>query len=426
MTACHNVDTLLTRRCVTATPLFRQIECALNIPNFPSRRIEADDGRSTLEQIYRNLSLPSAVMQLELALECDNAIAINQNLHRVEHGDVLINNSPIQAANMLRMLRRAGLDKQVTIVRSDPGNRATGSTPTQIESILIDLGIPHLAYLIRQIRLSLIDASAFSGVACQLNLPWLFISAELLRRRHSQNLTFLGRDGQLLSILYDAYFGPAHYLPFSRRVAYAQPETAVAYLKAHSPDASVFIDISSTGATWAKLQSGIRIEALIYCDLDFYTPERPNLPQGFSFLTRTSLCGQTNALLEVFNCGDHGYLSAVEINPGGWMRAEFEPLRVDSALVQEIHTPARLAANLAPIYRAPLLNELGRVPTDQLMTLFGVFCREICAKALLSHDERLKPYFRDELTYKAFLQQAAGDPAPHLRDASTQERIRAA
>ncbi len=317
-------------------------------------------------------------MHLEIELEFENAIPIRTNLERVEHGDLLITDMYMPGTDILRMLRGVGLDKQVTIFRSNRGKSSgevwrtlashmpglhvgdnihsdfnlpqslgfncelySGAAPTARESVIAQLGMPTLAYLVREIRLATSGGSDFFEVAGGLNLPWLFFSAELLRRRHSRTLSFLGRDGQLLYRIYNAYFAPCHYLPFSRKVAFSQPDAAIAYLKAHRPANGLFIDISSTGATREKLDADICIEALIYSDLHFYTRDKPRLPAGFSFVSANSDCGQTNVLLEVFNCGDHGYLKSINLLSEGLMTAEYEPVQLDTRLIDQIHKPAR-------------------------------------------------------------------------------------
>jgi hypothetical protein len=215
----------------------------------------------------------------------------------------------------------------------------------------------------------------------------------------------------LLYRIYNAYFAPCHYLPFSRKVAFSQPDAAVAYLKAHRPANGLFIDISSTGATWEKLDADICIEALIYSDLHFYTRDKPRLPAGFSFVSANSDCGQTNVLLEVCNCGDHGYPKSINFLSEGLMTAEYEPVQLDTRLIDEIHKPVRLAEGLAPVSRDELLSELRRVSTGQLLALFGRFAQELCNHTHLTRHPALSVYFRDELAYKAMLQDA--DKAAH-------------
>jgi hypothetical protein len=60
-------------------------------------------------------------MHLEIELEFENAIPIRTNLERVEHGDLLITDMYMPGTDILRMLRGVGLDKQVTIFRSNRG-----------------------------------------------------------------------------------------------------------------------------------------------------------------------------------------------------------------------------------------------------------------------------------------------------------------
>jgi hypothetical protein len=440
-------DTLLARRFVTATPLFNQIETETKIPDFVARRTAADNGARSLAEIYTAAGLPTAVMERELQLEYENAIPIKRNLQLVAHGDLLISDMYMSAEDILRMVRGIGLDRQVTIFQSNKGKssgevwrRLLGVKPdrhlgdnahsdynlpksmgficelyhaaklTRSEVTVMEAGLPLLACLMREIRLGATAAqyTEFFRIACQLNLPWLFVTCELLRRRHSEKLTFLGRDCQLLSRIFNAYFGPCYYLPFSRRVVYAQPAQAVAFLQANMPQDGLLIDLSSTGASWEKLGPGIRVEAIVYSDVNYYTPERPRLPAGFSFLTRNSECGQTNELIEIFNCGDHGYLESIEALGEGLMAAKFGPLQLDPGLIESIHAPLRAAEVLAPIYRDRLAAELGRVPAAHLSALFAAFAQELCVQEhLMPH---LVEYLEREAEYKTLLN-ARAQPA---------------
>ncbi len=457
-------DTLLARRFITSVPLFNQMEAELKIPDFQQRRVAADNGSRTLAEIYQELDLPEDVMHREVELEFDNAVPIVQNLQRVQHGDLLISDMYMSASDILRMVRGVGLDKQVTIYQSNKGkssgdvwrqlmahkpfchlgdNRHSdyelprslgfhcelyeGAGMTKNEAVLVEVGLPFLACLMREIRLSAASAeyAAFLSIAGQLNLPWLFFTSELLHRKHTKKLVFLGRDSQLLCELFNTYFAAAYYLPFSRQVAFTQPREAVAYLAAHSPQDSILVDVSSTGATWQKLQAGLPIEAVIYSDVHSYTESKPQLPDGFSFLTRNSQCGQTNYLLEIFNCGDHGYLERIDILSGGLMGAEFSPLQLDPDLIAAIHRPVHLAKRLAGVYRARIRAELSRASTQQLLELFGAFAQQICAQKQLNPE--LHSYFQSERAYKTMLQretQAPGLGAKEEREAHPYENAR--
>lgn len=428
-------DTLIARRFVTAELLFEQLEVEWGLPGFAARRIEADTGTRDLAGIYRALGLDRQAMARELELELAQVIPIQENLDRVRHGDLLLSDMYLQASDILTLLRAAGLDKQVTLYRSSGGKRTgdvwqrvakgprphlhlgdhelsdlrnpqalgmaaelysrAGFNPWELD--LFSRGLQHTAYLIRELRLRCpcdgLDPLRF--VAGQFNVPWLLAASQLLRRQVDASyagrpLVFLGRDCQLLHRIYCAYYEPCTYLPFSRALAYTQPLESVRYLLSQAPKDAVFVDISSTGATWEWLDAPLDVLALIYSDQGSgYTTRRPHPPPRFSALTRSSEIGATNYLLEVFNCADHPYVERVESYDDKLLRAVYagEP-EFDAATVKAIQGPPLQAAALALYYALALRKELDALPAAQLRQLFAEFAAAICVQ---HHVEVLLP-----------------------------------
>ena len=420
-------DTLLARRHFTSDPVWQQLEQEFDIPGFISARKKADTGTRSLQEIYNKLvdegivspSTQQEMIRREIELEISISFPVQKNVDRVKDGDVLISDMYLPAAAILQLVRSVGMDKQVTLYQSN-GDKSNGSIwprltkvetgthlgdnrhsdydmpsrhgvtaewfPgtgfTQLEQTMFDQGLCNLALLSREIRLrnNPVNAEHFE-IACDANLPALFMLAELIyREKQDRDIVFLGRDCQLLHKLYNAYYSTAYYMPFSRKIAFDQPEDAVAYLTAHSPRNPLYVDISSTGGTWAHLSQYAELDVLvaIYSDVAFYTPERPVLPPKFSYLTSNSEIGQTNLLIELFNCGNHGHLSKIDVIDGTLMRSHYGVPELPTELIQELHKPVSQASKLSSIYADAVRSELQKFDTTFLKGVFSNMAVYIC------------------------------------------------
>lgn len=423
-------DTLLARRHLTSEPIWPQIEREFNIPGYTQARRSADTGSRILSEIYDQLVTQgvitkeqhSTVMRREIELEIDICFPVQVNLDRVAHGDILISDMYLPASAILQLVRSVGLDKQVTLYQSN-GDKSQGTvwpkfqgrhagihlgdhpnsdyaSPNRagihgehfnpatglntIEQELFNSGLANIGLLTREIRLRnnpSQDLKPYFDVACDLNLSWLFVIAELIHRQHSdRNIVFLGRDCQLLHKLYTAYYDVAYYLPFSRKVAYDQPNDAVNYLRVHSPDNPLFVDISSTAGTWAHLQNDLDILVAIYGDDSPYTATKPVPPAKFKYLSKNSVMGPTDLMVEVMNCGDHGHLNRIEVYQDKLMQGHFGEPELPKLLVDTVHQPVGDAVRLASIYRTALREEMAGVSLELLNKAFASLVLEICSR----------------------------------------------
>jgi hypothetical protein len=324
----------------------------------------------------------------------------------------------LSAPAILQFVRAIGLTKQVTIHQSN-GDKSTGHIWRQLqvkpnvhlgdnehsdvnqarahgingkhyagthfnvyEQDLFDHNLKNIATLAREVRLrsTLIGNEVFSDLSASLNLPFLLIASELLYREiEDRPIVFLGRDCQLLHKIYTEYFDLSYYIPFSRKVAYDDPARAHAFLRKHSPSNAMLVDISSTGGTWQKLDP-IDVTVLIYSDTSYYTPSQPVLPSTFDYITSNSEIGQTNLMLEVMNCGDHGHLHSIhEIAPNVYTASYGEP-ELPYAIVESIHRPIRTAQGLSGIYKTAIRQELASLSRDQLLDFFKYCTSSLCAR----------------------------------------------
>lgn len=437
-------DTLLARRYFTSDPIWHHLSAEFNLPDFVQQRKAADTGGRSYEQIYDYLVDTNAIAAdqrnviatRELELEIETSFPIQKNIDRVKDGDILISDMYLHGSAILQFVRSIGLTKQVTIYQSG-GDKSTGDiwrrmqhckpgihlgdhTNSDVaqalahningelylgthfndyEQDLFSNNLKNIATLAREARLRSGSATneVFSDLSASLNLPFLFIASELLYRKYqARPIVFLGRDCQLLHKIYNEYFELSYYTPFSRKVAYTDPALALAYLHRHSAPNAVLVDISSTGGTWQKLDP-IDVEVLIYSDQSYYTPTKPTLPATFSYLTTNTEIGQTNLLLEVFNCGDHGHLNRVEQFTDGMFHAEFGTPELDKDIVNAIHRPVYQVVALSSIYKQAIKNELAGLTHDQLIEFFRYCTSSLCVRTDLY--ALLGDFVNQETTY---------------------------
>ena len=414
-------DTLIARRYVTTGRIWKLMSEEFELPNFEKERPIPDDGTRTFREIYDQLALRRLIpaelkhvlMRREIQLEIQNAYPIKENIDRVSDGDILISDMYLPGVVILQMVRAAGLTKQVTIYQSN-SNKGSGivwrelsndppelhlgdnvlsdfrqplahgikaeiydkSEPTTLEASLHDLGL-----LVREVRLrnAVVRFSNYFELATQFNLPLIFIMLEQLHRKvRHRPIVFLGRDCQLMWRINNAFYGTAYYLPFSRMVAYKQPDLAAEYISQNSPDDAVIVDISSTGETWSFMAKygSFDVLSVIYSD----DKDRPYLPTSFSFITKNSVCGQTNLLLEVMNCGDHGHLESIAKIGSKIFTAKFAEPELPGEIVAAIHRPVHDAVKIAEFHREAVREQLRIMSDEELAQKFNYFSSLICSK----------------------------------------------
>ena len=425
-------DTLIGRRFVTSDIIWEQIQHEFQHENFVINRLGADNGKRSLEEIYEAFGGTDAEMAREIELEIQNAFPVYQNIQKVKDGDVLISDMYLPAWAIMMMLRNAGFDKQVTIYQSN-GDKANGKVWEMIkpdlhlgdnmhsdvtmprnagiqaehyegtglnvaETNLVSKNFNILAMMMREVRLrhDMTFNEKINDIARNYNLPFLFCFAELVKRRKKpqQNIVFLGRDTYLLYKIFHEYYGPCTYLPFSRALAFKTPSDAVTYLNTQSPPNALYVDLSSTGATWQHLSRWARFEVLvgIYSDVFHYTNTKPKFPNGFQYLVKNSDIGNTNYLLEVFNCAKHGHIKGFDK-----YKATFGDPELGLTTIIDIYDPIESAIKLSEYYRISIKIELESKDDYELSRLFGEMAISISGQA--GYMDEFTDYLNKEKTY---------------------------
>jgi predicted HAD superfamily hydrolase len=216
-------DTLIARQCVEPRRVLAILESRAGLPGLAATRLAADrslGGRGrpwSLHDIWnevgRVLNLDSAtndrLCELEIQIEHEEVIPITENLALVQDGDLLVSDTYLPAEIVQSLLRKAGLEKTVTIVVSNDGKfqgwiwpkllekcaihehfgdnpHSDGKTPTQagikaiiytgakrtkIEHFLAEHGWEPLGNLIREVRLANLYSDNYNSRLTTIRFP---------------------------------------------------------------------------------------------------------------------------------------------------------------------------------------------------------------------------------------------------------------
>lgn len=440
-------DTLVARRYITSQKIWEIIESEFKITDFSKKRPLPDDGSKSFREIYeclcRNNYIPSGLIDIlikrEIELEISNCYGIKENMDLVNHGDILISDMYLPPHVILQIVRSCGLNKQVTIYQSnnDKGNGKVWkdlknyppefhlgdnehsdinqalnnkiyakytsiSKLNQLEIYLADNKLKHISLLIREIRLSNKISKDFLAAA-SLNLPLLFIFCEQIYRKfQSKDIFFLGRDCQILWNLYNHYYSTCYYLPFSRRVAYCQPELACNYLRNNLSDDYILIDLSSTGGTWKKMSEhgNFNVCSILFADSKSDKIYDQNaLPNSFLFINPTSKIGVTNLNIELFNCANHGMCSRIEYINDKLLKIKIDQNELSQNHIFNTHEPISQACGKHIFYKNDIRDELKALSDDQLVQIASILIENICAfpfdgDVKIDHSKKEKEYFQ--------------------------------
>lgn len=409
-------DTLIARRKFKPSSIFDELKNEFG--EIIDRRLQADNGSRTLREIYDFCGLSETIMQRELQLELAHCIPIQENIKRVNDGDLLVSDTYLPKEFVLELLEKCGLQKSVGIYVSNSDKRSgifwseltrkpalhvgdnefsdfrnarqfgveaelsKVSEPTSLENDLNRLCYP-IGYFVRECRLDS-TRDPVEMLAIETNIPMLFVSCSTIQKI-GRRPVFLGRDCQTLSQIYKRHFGEAVYLPFSRTFG-KDSSTARQYLEAHTDKDDIVVDLLSTGATWRGLSIERDFFCLIFNDQDGYT-EPVNLIQNFSYWFRASELGGTTYVWELLNCADHGMLVGANSLDLGWL--EFAKHELPSEFVALIRSVGYRSNNIFENY---LISDLHNNESEVFK-----YCHDLLKVRANELEHLFKPLFEAEL-----------------------------
>lgn len=318
-------DTLITRRCVRPDGIFDLMSADFG-EDFRAARVQAEfDARKcksevSLEDIYDKLQIAMTweaaerqrALDLEIQTELENVIPINENLLKVRDGDIVVSDMYLPHAVILRLLRTAGLDKNVKLfvsnngkadgsmwirlkkdfcilkhtgdnLRSDflrplrhgiPAGITEASTETKWERLLRCNGAPALSAYVREMRLRLSHENkatrVISRAQIEANFPLLLLASAALvewcEARGISRALMCSRDCVLWAPLAERvarHLGSTlvvEYFLTSRVAALQSSEEYLEYASKRIKPDSVVVDLSMTGVSLAGLADRLGIK----------------------------------------------------------------------------------------------------------------------------------------------------------------------
>jgi predicted HAD superfamily hydrolase len=123
-------DTLVGRVHKDPTSVFYLVESRYPFPGFSSKRIQAEyNSNGTLNDIYRSFVSLTGISEIEaqklrefeIETELSNVFPIMCNISRVQDGDILVSDTYYDDKEILRIVRHAGLKKNVEIFATVDG-----------------------------------------------------------------------------------------------------------------------------------------------------------------------------------------------------------------------------------------------------------------------------------------------------------------
>lgn len=323
-------DTLIARRCVLPELIFEEVESISRFENFMAYRKQAESrivSRGyTLDDIYREFANITGVSSdiiellcsLEIQRELENAIPIQDNLDKVNNGDILITDMYLPRNVIEAMLRKIGLTKQIGLIVSAHGKSSGDIWPrvssivsisshygdsfysdikspaafdvygkilkqsplNDIERFYADNGLELLSRLMRECRLKVLSAK-FSRernmrhlLQVNYNMPILMLASVHLYLMAAEegrfNFLFSARDCYAMEKLFRCLIGGAglffksSYFLTSRISRVKASDSYVRYVDAVFTKDSVVVDLCGTGLSLSQLFHKTKVVPCVY------------------------------------------------------------------------------------------------------------------------------------------------------------------
>lgn len=293
-------DTLIGRKCGTATHLHEIMGELLQIPDFVERRQKAERSLQnrnveySLNDIYASYesmygSCPGFAA-LEWQLEIENVFPIKRNVAKLHPDDIIVSDMYLSKEQLLRLMQKAEIwapreifvscygkhkgeiwkSLKGTIISHCGDNRNTDLTiPTQYgirtrtaNTELSNLEREYMKYSkdlswwARQNRLEqIVDEShlqKLDTLQIELNIPLLWAACHILReyveRRSIQKLLFMSRDGHMFYQMFRALYPDVHceYLYISRECLRGNSQEYFDYLNERYNPNTALVDMASS------------------------------------------------------------------------------------------------------------------------------------------------------------------------------------
>jgi hypothetical protein len=376
-------DTLIARRCIEPTAIFDIVAERTGIAEFKSIRVSSEKAiintNYTYDDIYNEFQRVTGLdddsinlfKKLEKEIELENCIPVTENLRKVKNGDLLISDMYHSADFISSMLKKCGLNKEVSLIVTS-GGKHTGriwgqlspffdikthhgdnlhsdiKSPisnsihanhtdihkfNQIENEIHNSGFHEISKIVRELRLKTLDInqdfSRFQKLDVQLscNIPILILTSIYLKflstKLDSSNILFSSRDCFYLHKIYNRLFSSidvenySSYLYTSRHARINCSDSYKKYALSKINSKTLIVDLCGTGLSLSKLYSKCGITPHTFfihklADDQIHGYKSSSLKMGKNeFLSIVESVPFDNGLLEILNYVDHGMAADV-------------------------------------------------------------------------------------------------------------------
>ena len=391
-------DTLIGRKCGTASNLFEIMAGKLEDPGFVEKRRSAERVLQdkhieyTLEDIYEvygRKDLAKAEWQLEL----ENVFPIAQTVRLLRSTDIIVSDMYLGEERLRILLEKAGISfsgkiyvscygkkdgsvwpeirktHNINVHRGD--NRTTdivSPRPHGIRGALIQTGYspaesvytkysPKLAAWVRYHRLSQIVSEVndrLNFLQIEYNVPFLWAICGMLEEYRKRNkvkkLLFMSRDCQLLYKMFSRLYPriQTEYIYISRDALRKGSESFMSYLNDRYTENVALVDLSaSCGSLKIALPKLHNKHPRIFTAIFLAEPFRVELgPIEVEWGTTNTATHINNTFVEMLNYGDHLHVKdVVDGQPVYDLPDEY-----DMALVKEYHAVVdRMLEDIPPV-----------------------------------------------------------------------------
>jgi len=445
-------DTLIARNCIEPHRIFERVERATGQSGFAADRIGAEQrvsGRSyNLDDIYDELakarswsqSERDAVMAAEIEAEIDAVIPIAENLAQVRDGDLMVSDMYLPEPIIRRLVKKAGLSKEVGLILSSHGKRSGDvwphllanyeierhigdnlvsdvqsparfgiaskhtaiSSPDYVETWLLNLGLRDIAQIIRRGRLASWHGNStvrqLQTIQTSFNFPMLTLSSVLLARfiaaNGLRNVLFCSRDCNLWLEIFRVVCekmniqASARYFYTSRQARLKASPSYLRYAGELLTDDSLVVDICGTGWSLAQMMQkhGAQVPLYFLHQLPKradYEQMRPT-PEGVAIhaIVKPEAAGVANNFIEMANYADHPQVDDVSyiLNAA---HPCFAPERRSAATLEMVRDQQAMFRQMIAHCEAEGLAEILMVPDDALGALVLELYKALCTQQAL-------------------------------------------
>ncbi len=445
-------DTLIARKCIDPHRIFERVGRLTQNAGFAADRLSAEQRVAhrphNLDDIYNELTEirgwskteRDAAQTAEIDAELDEVIPIAENLTRVRDGDVAVSDMYLPESVIRRLLKKAGLSKEISVVVSSHGKRSgevwpfllanyqieqhlgdhqisdiqspsrfgiasrhtSVSSPDLVEAWLLKFGLSDLAQIIRQGRLASwhddTTIRQLQRIQTSFNFPILLLSSILLSRfvaaNDIKNVLFCSRDCNLWIDIFRVIRtklgveATEHYFYTSRQARMKPSESYLRYAGELLQGGGLVVDICGTGWSLSHLMQALGSHAPLY--FLHHLPKRADYermrptPEGIGVhsIVEQGATGVANNFIEMANYADHPQIADVTYILNA-PHPDFSAERRSDSVLSLVRQQQNSFRRMVSLCESEGLAETLTVPDDALGAIVLELYKTLCEQKVL-------------------------------------------